>query len=479
MPVIHPVILSGGSGTRLWPLSREAYPKQLLALFGEHTMLQATVLRAQALAGSELSVAPPLLICNQEHRFLVREQCAAIGQASATIYLEPAGRNTAPAIALAALHLAATDPAALMLVMPADHFIRDEPAFATAVAAAAKAAVAGGALVTFGIKPTYAETGYGYIRGGEALDGVTGVRKVAEFVEKPPLERAKQYVSAGNYSWNSGMFLFRAGDYLAELGRFRPEMLKQVQQSFQHRTSDLGFWRPQQAAFLQCQSDSIDYAVMQPTQSAAVVQADIGWSDVGSWESLWQLGQQDFNGNVLIGDVLAIDTANSYVRSESRLVSVLGLDNVTVVETRDVVLVMHKHAAQDVKKIVGELRQRERTETLAHVRVYRPWGWYEDIDQGANFRVKRLQVNPGEKLSLQLHHHRAEHWVVVTGKARVTVGDTVTDLEVNESVYIPVTAKHRLENLHPEPLQLIEVQSGSYLGEDDIVRFDDKYQRLT
>ena len=474
MQSIHPVILSGGSGTRLWPLSREAYPKQLLALFGEHTMLQATVLRARALTG--VSVAAPLLICNQEHRFLVREQCMVIGVEPAAIYLEPAGRNTAPAIALAALHLAATNPDALMLVMPADHFIRDQSAFATAVAAAGQAA-ARGSLVTFGIKPSYAETGYGYIRAGEVLNGLPQVAAVAEFVEKPPRERAEAYVAAGNYSWNSGMFLFSAGRSLQELGKHRPDMLQAVKQSFDKRTDDLGFYRPDQHSFLQCPSDSIDYAVMQPTRDAAVVQADIGWSDVGSWESLWQLGARDADGNVKVGDVLAVDTHNSYLRSESRQLSVLGLDDVTVVETRDVVLVMHKRAAQDVKKIVENLRKQGRSEPLAHVRVYRPWGWYEDIDQGPNFRVKRLQVNPGEKLSLQLHHKRAEHWVVVKGIARVTVDSKEFDLQVNESTYIPLGAKHRLENRHAEPLQLIEVQSGSYLGEDDIVRFDDKYQR--
>lgn len=479
MKVIHPVILSGGSGTRLWPLSREAYPKQLLALFGSSTMLQATVLRAMALAGEGITVKPPLLICNQEHRFLVREQCLAMHAQPEAIYLEPAGRNTAPAIALAALHLARgelADPDALMLVMPADHFIRDQQAFANAVLQAAGAAQQDW-LVTFGITPTYAETGYGYIKAGTSLPGLPAVARVAQFVEKPTQSVAQQFLAAGAYSWNSGMFLFKAGRYLEELGKFRPDMLQKVSQAFEQRSNDLGFWRPEQHAFLQCPADSIDYAVMQPTQSAVVVQADIGWSDVGSWESLWQMAEHDASGNSCQGDVFALNTSNSYLRAENRQLSVIGLDNVVVVETRDVVLVLNKNATQDVKLVVEHLRKQGRSESLLHTRVYRPWGWYEEMDHGEGFKVKRLQVNAGEKLSLQLHHRRAEHWVVVKGRARVTVGETVSDLLVNQSVYIPVGSKHRLENLFAEPLQIIEVQSGSYLGEDDIVRLEDIYQR--
>ncbi len=479
MNILHPVILSGGSGSRLWPLSREAYPKQLLPLQSAQTMLQETVLRAMQLSSAQLAVAAPLLICNSEHRFLVREQCQSVGYNPAAVYLEPTGRNTAPAIALAALHLARgehADPDALMLVMPADHVILDRQAFNLAVEQAVAAAKQG-KLVTFGIAPGHPETGYGYIRSGAALPALSGAFEVAQFVEKPDLQRAQQFLLDGNYSWNSGMFLFTAGSYLQELALYRPDIMQAITLAWQQRTTDLGFYRPDSAAFLQCPSDSIDYAVMQATTKAAVVKADIGWSDVGSWESLWRLAARDDNGNAIYGDVLALGTTNSYLRSESRQLSVIGLDNVTVVETKDAVLVMNTNAAQDVKKVVEQLRAQGRSESLQNLRVYRPWGWYEEIDQGANFKVKRLQVNPGEKISLQLHHHRAEHWVVVCGRATVTVGDTVVVLEVNQSIYIPVGAKHRLENAYTESLQLIEVQSGSYLGEDDIVRFEDKYQR--
>ncbi len=481
MNIIHPVILSGGSGSRLWPLSREAYPKQLLPLQSGHTMLQETVLRAMQLPTSRLALAAPLLVCNQEHRFLVREQCQAVGHNPAAIYLEPAGRNTAPAIALAALHLAAgeqPDPDALMLVMPADHVIQNRLAFAKAVEQAATAASAG-YLVTFGITPEGPETGYGYIRSGAALPALPGVESVAQFVEKPDSERARQFLVEGNYSWNSGMFLFTAGNYLQQLGKYRPDILNAVTRAWQQRSSDLGFSRPDSDAFLLSPSDSIDYAVMQATDKAAVVKADMGWSDVGSWESLWRLAPHDDKGNAINGDVLALNTSNSYLRSESRQLSVIGLDHVAVVETRDAVLVMDLNAAQDVKKVVDQLRKQGRAESLQNLRVYRPWGWYEEMDHGENFKVKRIQVNPGEKISLQLHHHRAEHWVVVCGQATVTVGEEVKDLEVNQSVYIPPLAMHRLENRHDTVLQIIEVQSGSYLGEDDIVRFEDKYQRHT
>ena len=479
MHTLHPVILSGGSGSRLWPLSREAYPKQLLSLSTDRTMLQDTVLRAQSLQGASLDIAAPLIICNQEHRFLIREQCIAAGNTPAAIYLEPAGRNTAPAIALAALHLAhqLQQPAALMLVMPADHYIADTAAFATAVAQAAAAAAAG-YLVTFGIRPTHAETGYGYIKAGAPLNGLVGAAAVESFVEKPPYERAVEFVSAGNYSWNSGMFLFTAARYLQELGKHRPSMLQAASDAWERRTHDLGFYRPEKQAFLRCEADSIDYAVMQPTTSAAVVQADMGWSDVGAWDSLWKLAAHDVSGNVTSGDVLALDTRNSYLRAESRLLAVTGVDDLVVIETRDAVLVMPKQRAQDVKQIVASLKAANRNERLEHLRVHRPWGWYEQTDEGEGFKVKRLMVTPGEKLSLQLHHHRSEHWVVVAGVATVTVNDDVRELNVNESVYIPVGARHRLENRHAQPLHLIEVQSGSYLGEDDIVRFDDKYSRV-
>jgi len=477
MTILHPVILSGGSGSRLWPLSREAYPKQLLALLTEQTLLQETVTRAAKLP-KPLEVQPPILICNQEHRFLIREQCQAIGCEPAAIYLEPAGRNTAPAIALAALHLAEGEhtPDALMLVMPADHVIRDQAAFARAVTQAAAAAEQGH-LVTFGITPTSPETGYGYIRAGAALSGLAGAEEVQQFVEKPNLERAKQFLIDGNYSWNSGMFLFKAGSYLQELGTHRPDILQAVTAAWQQRSSDLGFCRPHKEEFMQSPSDSIDYAVMQSTKRAAVVQADMGWNDIGAWDALWQLAERDANNNATHGDVLAINTKNSYLRAEHKLLAVIGLDNVVVVETKDAVLVMSKDQAQDVKKIVETLKKEGRTEHLEHLRVYRPWGWYESVDSGEGFQVKRLMVTPGGKLSLQLHHYRAEHWVVVQGEATVRVGDTSNLRKVNESVYIPIGEKHRLENKCTTPLHLIEVQSGSYLGEDDIVRLDDLYQR--
>jgi len=477
MTILHPVILSGGSGSRLWPLSRESYPKQLLALLTEQTLLQETVARAAKLP-QPLEVQPPILICNQEHRFLIREQCQAIDCEPAAIYLEPAGRNTAPAIALAALHLSEGEhnPDALMLVMPADHVIRDQAAFARAVTQAAAAAEQGH-LVTFGITPTSPETGYGYIRAGAALSGLTGAAEVQQFVEKPNLERAKQFLIEGNYSWNSGMFLFKAGSYLQELGIHRPDILQAVTAAWQQRSSDLGFCRPHKEQFMQSPSDSIDYAVMQSTKRAAVVQADMGWNDIGAWDALWQLAAKDANNNALHGDVLAINTKNSYLRAEHKLLAVIGLDNVVVVETKDAVLVMNKDQAQDVKKIVETLKKESRREHLEHLRVYRPWGWYEGIDVGERFQVKRIMVKPGEKLSLQMHHHRAEHWIVVTGTANVSIDGVDSLLIENQSTYIPVGKFHRLENPGVIDLQMIEVQSGAYLGEDDIVRINDVYGR--
>jgi mannose-1-phosphate guanylyltransferase/mannose-6-phosphate isomerase len=479
MTTLYPVILSGGSGSRLWPLSREAYPKQLLALLTAQTMLQETVMRAMRLGSAGLQVASPIIICNEEHRFLIREQCQAIGHDASAIYLEPAGRNTAPAIALAAFHLAHGEPVnpdALMLVLPADHVIQNASAFFKAVTQAARAAQQGH-LVTFGITPDYPETGYGYIKSGAALPGLEGVAAVAQFVEKPPLVAAREYVNAGTYSWNSGMFLFRAGTYLQELGTHKPDILNAIKTAWQHRTTDLGFYRPEKEAFLKSPSDSIDYAVMQPTKRAAVVPADIGWNDVGSWDALWKLSAHDADGNARQGDVMTFSTRNSYLRAESKLLAVIGMDDVVVVETRDAVLVMPKSHAQDVKKIVEGLKKQGRSEAMHHTRCYRPWGWYEGIDADPGFQVKRLMVKPGEKLSLQMHHHRAEHWVVVQGEAKVTIGTDVRLLKVNEAAYIPFEAVHRLENPGTIPLYLVEVQSGSYLGEDDIVRFNDDYGR--
>lgn len=469
---VHPVILCGGSGTRLWPLSRASYPKQLLALTGQHTLLQDTLLRAAALPG----VQPPVLICNEEHRFLVNEQVQALRSAPAALVLEPCGRNTAPAIALAALHLAETSPQALMLVLPADHVVDNQAAFAQAVAAGLPAAQAG-SLCTFGIAPTSAETGYGYILAGPALPHAPMAHSVAQFVEKPDAATAAQFLEQGGYTWNSGMFLFLASAYLAELELHRPDILAAARAAWQGRTQDLGFVRPDPAAFSACPAQSIDYAVMQPTQHAAVVPATFGWSDVGSWASLWAIAGKDARGNVCVGDTYVAHTHNSYIRAESRLVAVMGLQDVVVVETPDAVLVMHKDQSQNIKAALDYIQQAGRKEHLEHLRVHRPWGWYEGIDAGERFQVKRIMVSPGATLSLQMHHHRAEHWVVVSGTAKVTVNGTETLLTENQSTYIPLGHTHRLENPGKLPLHLIEVQSGAYLGEDDIVRFEDNYQR--
>ena len=476
---ITPAILSGGSGTRLWPLSRSSYPKQLLSLTEEQTMLQATISRAMALQKNGLTINAPLLIGNQDHRFIIREQALAIGHTPAAIILEPDGRNTAPAIALAALHLAQGDngdPNALMLVLPADHVVKNFAAFADAVATAAKAAQAG-YLVTFGIQPTGPETGYGYIQAGSVLDAIPGVHSVSRFVEKPDRSTAETYVVAGDYTWNSGMFLFTAGRYLEELAQHRPDILEAATLAWQGRAEDLDFCRPASAEFLNCPADSIDYAVMQATTCAAVVPVDIGWSDVGAWSSLWEIADQDAAGNVTAGDIFASDTCNSYLRAESRLVAVIGLDDVVVVETPDAVLVMHKSKSQDIKEAVEHFKRSRRKEHVEHVRMHRPWGWYEGVDAGERFQVKRIMVKPGEKLSLQMHQHRAEHWIVVSGTAKVSVDGQEKLLTENQSTYIPLGHIHRLENPGKIPLHLIEVQSGSYLGEDDIVRFDDCYGR--
>lgn len=473
MARIYPVILSGGSGTRLWPLSRAAFPKQLLSLVSSVSMLQATVLRAAALP----DVQPCTIVCNEAHRFLIKEQLAEIGQQAASLILEPAARNTAPAIALAAFSLVASDPDALMLVLPADHVIDDEDAFVEAVMAASQAALSG-YLATFGIRPGSAETGYGYIKQGGLLplDGVK-VHSVAEFVEKPDRVKAEHYLAEGDYLWNSGMFVFSAASYLNELARHCPGMLVSAKAAMERASDDLGFVRPDAEAFLGSPSDSIDYAVMQQTDRAAVVPASFGWNDVGSWSSLWDIARKDGQGNAILGDAYVADTRNSYVRADSRLVAVIGVDDLVVVETADAVLVMHRSKAQDIKGAIQYFEAQGRKEHLEHCRVYRPWGWYEGIDAGERFQVKRIMVKPGEKLSLQMHHHRAEHWVVVTGTAKVTVDGKEILLGENQSTYIPLGHTHRLENPGKIPLHLIEVQSGSYLGEDDIVRFFDNYGR--
>jgi mannose-1-phosphate guanylyltransferase/mannose-6-phosphate isomerase len=469
---IFPVILCGGSGSRLWPMSRQLLPKQFLPLVSERTMLQETVARLRGLAGGE----PPTVVSNGEHRFLVAEQLRAIGAPPRTQILEPVGRNTAPAVAVAALALEKSDPDAVMLVLPADHLIRDVETFHVAVLKAAAAARAG-FLATFGIRPDHAATGYGYIQGGEPIAGHESVFHVARFVEKPDVVAARRFLKDGTFAWNSGMFVLGARRYLEELGRYAPGILDACRAAWEKAATDLDFVRLDEAAFAACPADSIDYAVMEKTDAAAVVPVDIGWSDVGSWATLWDVGEKDAYGNVLRGDVHVQATESCYIRAEKRLVSVLGLSDVVVVETDDAVLIASKEEAQNVKDIVGKLDAANRTEHLSHRRVYRPWGYYESIDAGERFQVKRIMVKPGAALSLQMHHHRAEHWVVVSGTAKVTRGEEVSLVAENESTFIPIGVKHRLENPGKVPLHLIEVQSGTYLGEDDIVRFEDLYKR--
>jgi mannose-1-phosphate guanylyltransferase/mannose-6-phosphate isomerase len=468
---IYPVILSGGAGTRLWPLSRAVLPKQLLPLVSDKTMLQDTVLRLRHWP----EMQAPLIVCGNEHRFLVAEQMREAGIAPLGILLESVGRNTAPAVAAAAHYLQAIDPEAVMLVLPADHVIEDREAFHQAILRAA-ALVQDGALATFGVVPTAPETGYGYVHRGAAI-GDSGGFKVDRFVEKPNLDTAQSFVADGGYYWNSGMFLFQAATYISELQTLQPAIDQAAEEAVRLGYRDLDFCRLDEKAFAASPSDSIDYAVMEHTKRAVVVPADIGWSDVGSWSALWDVQSRDDAGNAVRGDVYLDGVSNTLVRAESRIVAVVGVDNLVVVETADAVLVAHKDHVQRVKQIVDHLKTEDRTEHLHHTRVYRPWGSYEGIDIGERFQVKRITVNPGGKLSLQMHHHRAEHWVVVSGTARVTCGDTVTLLSENQSTYIPIGMNHRLENPGKLPLHLIEVQSGSYLGEDDIVRFEDVYQR--
>ncbi|MGY1410945.1 MULTISPECIES: mannose-1-phosphate guanylyltransferase/mannose-6-phosphate isomerase [unclassified Luteimonas] len=463
---LQPVLLSGGSGTRLWPLSREAYPKQFLALAGEHTMLQDTWRRVAPLAATA-----PIVVANEEHRFLAAEQLRLVGVERADIVLEPVGRNTAPAIAAAALQAMAGGEDPLLLVLPSDHVVRDEDGFRAAVRAAMPAAEAG-ALVTFGIVPSAPETGFGYIQAGPG----EGVRPVLRFVEKPDAATAEAYVQAGGYFWNSGMFLFRASRYLAELERFRPDMLTAVRQAFDAATRDGNFIRLDREAFAACPSDSIDYAVMEKTADARVLPVDFGWNDVGSWSALWDVSEHDGAGNAHHGDVIAVDSRNSYAYAR-RLVALVGVDDLVVVETDDAVLVAHKDHVQQVKDVVAKLKSDQRSHAVLHREVHRPWGSYDSIDQDEGFQVKRIKVKPGARLSLQSHKCRAEHWIVVRGTARVTRDNDVFELHANQSTYIPLGAKHRLENPGTEMLELIEVQSGSYLGEDDIVRYEDVYGR--
>ncbi|HDS1674765.1 mannose-1-phosphate guanylyltransferase/mannose-6-phosphate isomerase [Stenotrophomonas forensis] len=465
LPIV-PVILSGGSGTRLWPLSREAYPKQFLPLVGDDTMLQATWKRVAAIAGKA-----PIVVANQEHRFMAAEQLRECNVQPQALILEPVGRNTAPAIAIAALQVLAGNDDALLLVLPSDHVVRNEKAFHAAVAQAAVAADAG-KLVTFGIVPTAPETGYGYIKAAAG----EGARGVERFVEKPDLATAEGYVASGEYFWNSGMFLFKASRYLQELEKLQPAILAACREALAKAARDSDFVRLDADAFAASPSDSIDYAVMEKTGDAAVVALDAGWNDVGSWSALWDVSDKDADGNACHGDVIALDCRNSYAYG-NRLIAMVGLEDVVVVETDDAVFVGHKDRVQDVKAIVGQIKRDGRSEAAAHRKVYRPWGAYDSIDNGARFQVKRITVKPGATLSLQMHHHRAEHWIVVSGTAEVTRGDDVILLTENQSTYIPLGVTHRLKNPGKLPLELIEVQSGSYLGEDDIVRFEDQYGR--
>ncbi len=463
-----PVIMSGGSGTRLWPLSRKSKPKQFLALFGEQTMFQETLSRLDGLK----DLQSPIVVCNNDNRFMAAEQIRDLDIDNSTIILEPFGRNTAPALAISALQAMQSGGDPILLVLAADHIIQDLTAFHQAVSIAKSQANAG-SLVTFGIVPTSANTGYSYIQADEK----NAVSKVKNFVEKPDLDTAKKYITSGDYYWNSGMFMFKASTLIAELDTFSPEIMTSCRQALANSQLDLDFIRLDKETFKACPSDSIDYAVMEHTDKAVVVPLNAGWNDVGSWSSLWECSEQSDDNNVVHGDTIINDVQNSYIHSEHRLVSVLGLDHIVVVETADAVMVANKNSVQNIKQIVNQLIAEDRPEAENNRLCYRPWGYYDSIDRGEGFQVKRITVNPGASLSLQMHHHRAEHWVVVTGTAEVTRGDEVMLLAENESTFIPQGTKHRLHNPGHIPLEIIEVQSGSYLGEDDIVRFDDNYHR--
>jgi mannose-1-phosphate guanylyltransferase/mannose-6-phosphate isomerase len=467
--MLIPVLLSGGVGSRLWPVSRETHPKQFLPLAGEQSMLQETLYRT---AG--LEAAAPLVVCNEEHRFMVAEQLRQADIKAGALILEPQGRNTAPAVALAAIQALASDPEALMLVLPADHLIQNVGAFSAAVAKAMPLAQQG-RLMTFGVVPTSPETGYGYIKCGATLE--PDLYDLERFVEKPDAATAQGYLDGGSYVWNSGMFLLRAATYLEQLGEHAPRILACCRTAMEGASTDMDFVRPAADAFLECPSDSIDYAVMEKTATGAVVSLDCGWSDVGAWSALWDVAERDGDGNVCKGDVILDNCSDSYFRSDSRLLAATGVDNLVVVETADAVLVADRSRVQDVKRIVNRLKDQQRPEVSQHRRVYRPWGSYESLVMSERFQVKRIVVNPGQTLSLQMHHHRAEHWVVVHGTAEVTCEDKVFMLGEDESTYIPLGHKHRLANPGRIPLELIEVQSGAYLGEDDIVRYEDIYGR--
>ncbi len=477
---VVPVVMAGGSGTRLWPLSRSLYPKQFLPLTGNETMLQATLDRLTGLEAKKIHCSDPVIICNNDHRFIVAEQLRSNKKKSESIILEPVGRNTAPAIALAALESQKNGNDPVLLVLAADHLIKDVDSFHSSIESALKYAQEG-YLVTFGIQANTPETGYGYIQRGKTIsiteENESSGFSVNRFVEKPDAVTAKEYLDTGEYYWNSGMFMFTASRYLEELKQHRPDILDACEQAMKGASNDLDFLRLDNDAFMKCADESIDYAVMEKTDSAVVVPMNANWNDVGSWSSLWEVNDKDEQGNVTHGDVITHTTKDSYVYSDGRLVSTVGVEDLVIVETKDAILVANKNSVQDVKTIVQTLKDQGREEWKLNREVYRPWGVYDSIDNGDRYQVKRITVKPGAKLSVQMHYHRAEHWIVVSGTAKVTVGDDTCIVSENESTYIPVGVVHALENPGSIPLELIEVQSGSYLGEDDIVRFEDRYGR--
>ena len=481
--LVHPVIMAGGSGTRLWPLSRAQHPKQFLVLQGNQSLFQQAAQRLTSLVADDITVAAPLIVGNEEHRFLVLDQLRELKLPPATVLLEPSGRNTAPAMTLAALQTSADGADPVLVVTAADHAYVDEAAFTTALQCAVRAA-AQGAIVTLGIAPTGPETGFGYLRCAPTQsDDVNTAQHVAEFVEKPDLPTAQRYVADGRYYWNSGIFVVRASVWLKALRQFRPDIASATEAAWAGHTTDASFIRPDRAAFEAIPSESVDYAVMEhcpasPDFDVRMVPMDAGWSDLGAWDAVWEVSAKDAAGNAHHGDAMLRDSRNTLVHATSRLVGVIGLDDVVVVETPDAVLVTHRSRSQEVTQIVGQLQRDGRTEHTLHRQVHRPWGWYDSIDSGARFQVKRIMVKPGATLSLQKHHHRAEHWIVVRGTAEVTNGDQVILLSENQSTYIPLGQVHRLANPGKVPLEIIEVQSGSYLGEDDIVRFKDTYGRI-
>lgn len=476
---LQPVILCGGSGTRLWPLSREQYPKQLLALHGKSTLLQATAKRVEAFVGGpDHKVLRPIVVANEDYRFITAEQLRQVGVTPAAIVLEPTGRNTAPALTLAALIARQADNDPVLLVMPADHVIRNSAAFGSAVALGFEQALVG-KIVTFGISPSRPETGYGYIHAPAGNQGRNAPRTIQAFMEKPDAASAERYVASGEHFWNAGIFMMRSSVWMAQLGALRPDIVNACNAAFDSRSVDRDFLRVDAEAFASCPAESIDYAVMEklPAGLGMVIPLEADWSDVGAWDALWQLGDKDENNNLLQGDVVAIATSDTLAIAQSRLVALVGVENTVVVETPDAILVAHKSHMQQIKDIVAQLKRDGRTEANAHRKIHRPWGYYDSIDAGDRFQVKRIVVHPGAALSLQMHHHRAEHWVVVRGTARVTRGEEVFLVSENESTYIPLGTRHRLENCGKVPLEMIEVQSGAYLGEDDIVRFEDTYGR--